>query len=164
MQLKQAIASSLQLFAVFALIALGLLFFALPYLPEARVRFAQLVLEREEACDQVGIVCLSLGFLFFIGFYGVNRGKELVLKMGRYPVSVHTDVIEEMLQQRLQKYAVVLQGVEIVNGKRLEISVVLGPIEQARQEVLLKEIEQSLETLLRERFGYFKPFHLHVKI
>ncbi len=164
MQVKQAISSSLQLFSVFAFVAAGLFFFALPFLPEAKVRLAYLILEGEEACAQVGIVFLSLGFIFFVGFYGANRGKELVLKMGKHPISVHVDVIEEMIEQRLKSHSVLLQGVQIMNGKRLEISVELGPVEQAKQEALLKDVEQSLESLLRERFGYFKPFHLNVKI
>lgn len=164
MQLKQAISSSLQLFSVFAFLSAGLFFFALPFLPEAKVRLAHLILEQGEACTQVGIVFFSLGLLFFIGFYGVNRRKELILKMGKHPISVHVDVIEEMLEQRLKTHSIILHGVEIMNGKRLEISVSLGPVEAAKQESLLKEVERSLESLLRERFGYFKPFHLNVKI
>lgn len=164
MQLKQAISSSLQLFAVFAYLFAGLFLFALPFLPEAKVKLAQLILEQDDACIQAGIVFSSLSFLFFIGFYGVNRGKELTLKMGTHPVSVHGDIIEEILAERLKKHAVILHAVEIINGKRLEISVSLGAVKQEMQEDLLKEVETSLECLLRDRFGYFKPFHLNVKI
>ena len=166
MSIRQAIASSLHLFAVLAFFAAGFFFFALPYLPELRIRIADILLTRFEFCTPVAFGFLLAALLLLVGFYGLNRGKVLRIEMGRHLASVDSDVIRMTLEECFKKHfpaQISLNDVEVISGKTLEIAVAIAPLDEGMQEELFVNAERALQTLLKERFGYAKPFYLIVK-
>ena len=57
-----------------------------------------------------------------------------------------------------------LSDVEIARGQRIEIKVSIETLEEDAREELFVKAEEELGILLRNRFGYTKPFDLIVKI
>lgn len=166
MRPRQAIASSLHLFAVLAFFAAGFFFFSLPYLPELRIRIADILLSRFEFCTTVAFGFLLAALLLLVGFYGLNRGRILRIEMGRHLASVDVDVIRLTLEECFKRNfpaQVSLTDVEVISAKKLEIGVTIAPINEEMREELFVNAERALQTLLKERFGYRKPFYLIVK-
>lgn len=166
MSLRQTLASVLHLFVLLAFFAAGLFFVFLPDLPLAQEQCLLLIQTRER--------CIQLGFLFFfaasvllMGFYLLNRGRYLRIQMGKNLAEIDIEVVRQTLEDcfktRFPK-KISLSEVEIPRGTRLEIGVSLAPLEEGLREELFIQAEAALETLLRERFGYTKPFHLIVKL
>jgi hypothetical protein len=160
--MERAIAAVLHLFVIFAFFTLGLFFVLLPYLPLAQERSAHFLMHRQEDCTLVGILLFAATFVLLIGFLTLNRGRTLRLKMG-------TEVDAELIRQTLEKYfeaspMISLREVQIPSGSRLEIGVSIAPLEEDAREALFVKAEEELQTLLKERFGYSKPFHLVVKL
>jgi hypothetical protein len=161
---RQVVASALHLFVVLTFFVAGLLFICLPYLPETRTRAIDLVAHRFEACTLVGLGFFLASLLFLVGFYALDRGRYLVIQMG---VSADLHLIHQTLDECLQRYfprQIVLNEVGLGRKSRLEIGVSLKPLSEEARENLFIEAEKQLQLLLRERFGYAKPFYLIVRI
>jgi hypothetical protein len=164
--MRQAIGSMLHLFAVFAFFAAGGVAFALPYLPETRLRLSSLLLDRPEIFSSIAFGFFLAALLLLAGFYGLSRGRVLRIRMGKHLAEVDAVLIRQTLdlffrQEFPQKIS--LSEVEIVRAKKLEIGVRLSSKSELDEE-LLQSAEKALASLLRERFGYVKPFDLIVKI
>ncbi len=160
---RQAFASALHLFVVFAFFSAGLFFAALPYLPEARLQIIQMLSSQFETCTSIGIGLFLASLLFLFGFYILNRGRYLVIRMG---VLIDLKVIRQTLEGCLSKEfpkKIVLNEIEIGPKSWLEFKVQLAPLDQAAREELYTQVEQQFSLLLQKRFGYTKPFHLIVK-
>lgn len=164
MNLRQAVASALHFFVVFALFLAGLFFVCLPHLPETRIQLVDLLSNHCEKCTQIGLGFFLTTFLFFIGFYALNRGRFLVVKMG-----VLTDLnvirysIEDCFARQFPK-KISLSEIEIGRKARLDIRVSMAKQSEEDREALYIEVEKQLLTLLRDRFGYVKPFYLIVNV
>lgn len=167
MTFRQAFASVLQLFAVFALFLVGFYFVCLPYFPEARERAIDALIDRPEAFLWIGGGFFAASFVLLIGFYAINRGRTLRIRMGEHRAEIDVQVIrqtlEECFRERFSK-RMSLTDVEIGGGSRIEIGVSMAPLEEEAREALFVEADSVLKSLLRLRFGYAKPFHLIVKI
>lgn len=157
---RQALASMLHLFVVFAFFAAGIFFVSLPYLPELRVKVADAILGGYEVCAIVGLGLFAASFLLLVGFYSLNRGHFLRIAMGRHLVEIDAKVIRDTVEDCFKKEfpKLALQDLEVIWGRKLEISVSLGAVED--EEALLQKVEENLSQLLRHRFGYKKPFAL----
>lgn len=167
MTFRQAFASVLQLFAVFALFLVGFYFVCLPYFPEARERAIDLLIDQPEAFLWIGGGFFAASFVLLIGFYAINRGRTLRIRMGEHRAEIDVQVIRQTIEECLRSHfarKMALMDVEISGGSRIEIGVSMAPIEEDAREALFVEAESALKSLLRLRFGYAKPFHLNVKI
>ena len=160
---RQALASTLHLFVVFAFFGAGFFCVSLPYLPELRVRVADALLSRFEVCTLLGLGFFATSLLLLLGFYSLNRGQFLRIVMGRHLVEIDTRVIRSTVEDCFKRKfpTIALQDLEIIWGRKLEIGVVLGAVEN--EEELLERVEKELSQLLRHRFGYKKPFALILK-
>lgn len=163
MRPRHAIASSLHFFSVFSFFAAGFLFFALPYLPEVRFLMADFILNHFELCTSISLGFFLIAFLLLMGFYGLNRGKILRIEMGRHFASIDADAIRQTLEPFFkEKFSphIVLNDVEVIRMKKLEISVITSSLEESE---VFANVEKELQKLLKERFGYVSPFYLIVK-
>jgi len=161
---RQALASALHLFVVFAFFTAGLFFVALPYLPETRIQIVDLLSHQFEKCTTVGLGLFLSSLIFLLGFYALNRGRYLVIKMGiETDVKIIRQTVEDCLSKRFPK-KIALREIEIGPKSRLELKVHLAPLDEAAREELFITVEKELSILLQERFGYSKPFHLIVNL
>ncbi len=164
MNSRQALASLLHLFVVFAFFIAGFFFVALPYLPESRVRVIDFFSLEFEKCTLVGLGFFALSLLLLVGFYALNRGRYLVIQMGvAADLKVVRQTVANALSEQFPKQ-IALNDVELGARSRLAINVTLAPLEEEAREALFIEAEQHLNTLLRARFGYSKPFYLVVSL
>lgn len=161
---RQALASALHLFAVSAFFAAGLFFVALPYLPETRIQIIDLLSNQFEKCTTIGLGLFLAALVFLLGFYALDRGRYLVIKMGiSTDLKIVRQSIEECLAKRFSK-KISLREIEVGPRSRLELQVRLAPVDEAAREELFINVEKELSILLQERFGYSKPFHLIVNL
>ncbi len=160
--MRRVLASALHLFVVLAFSLIGLFFVLLPHLPSTREKVIDLLSNRYEECTQIGMGFLLATFVFFFGFYAINRGKVLVIRMG---VSTDLKAIRHTVENCFAKQfpkKISLKEVEIGPKSSLDFTVQLAPLDEAMREELFVQVEQQVGILLRERFGYSKSFHLIV--
>lgn len=166
MDFRRALGSALQIFVVFAFFSAGFFFFCLPFLPEVRFQLSALLLNEAELCTPVAVAFLVAAFLLLIGFGGLNRGRFLYIEMGTHTVSVEAALIRHSLEECFKTHfpqKIQLSDVEIFFGKKIEIGVSLISCSSKEQLEVLRAAERHLQTLLRQRFGYVKPFRLLLK-
>jgi len=219
---RQALASALHIFAALSFFAVGVFFVALPYLPSVRIQVVDFFLVRFEQCSLIGVALLIVALVLLAGFYALDRGRYLVIKMGtavytnnpegrefdkecalnlsqaqpaakqpnlnklgdgdglqiqRLPTQSETDLrgclcidlgivrqaVEECFNRQFQK-KLSLSEVEVGRKSRLEIEISMEPLEESAREELFVRAEKELGALLKERFGYAKPFYLIVRV
>ena len=78
-------------------------------------------------------------------------------------MNVIRQTVEECMVTHFPKQ-MYLSDVEVDRKSRIEIRVSLAPISEQDRKALFVEVEKQLGSLLRDRFGYTKPFRLVVKI
>jgi hypothetical protein len=165
MGFHRSIASALQIFVLFAFFSLSFFFFALPFLPELRLQLSDFFLHRVDLCVPVAIVLFVTSFFLFLGFYGFNKGRFLYVTMGTHTVRVEEALIRHSLEECFKTHfpqKMQLLDLEILWGKKLEIGVFLNRGQKIEKE-FLATVERHLQLLLRQRFGYIKPFYLILK-
>lgn len=161
---RQALASALHLFVVFAFFITGFFFVCLPYLPETRIQIIDFFSSQFEKCTLIGLSFFIASLILLIGFYALNRGRYLVIRMGiSADVNLIRQTVEDCLARQFPK-KIFLSELELGRKSRIEMRVTLAPLDEGAREKLFIEAEKQLGTLLRERFGYSKPFYLIVKI
>lgn len=161
---RQALASALHVFVVFAFFTAGLFFVALPYLPETRIQIVDILSNQFEKCTTIGLGLFLASLIFLLGFYALNRGRYLVIQMGiSADLKIVRQTIEECLAKQFPK-KISLKEIDIGSKSRLELRVHLAPLDESAREELFIQVEQELGILLQNRFGYSKPFHLIVSI
>lgn len=154
---RQVLASVLHLFVILAFFLGGVFFVALPYLPHLREPLY-------EKSTIIGLSLFMVALILLVGFYAFNRGKYLVIKMGvAADVQVIRQTVEDCFVKRFPK-KIALHELELGRKSRLHFRVSMAPLDEAAREELFIEAEKHLSTLLRERFGYSKPFYLIVKV
>lgn len=161
---RQAVASALHLFVVFAFFITGFFFCLLPYLPLTRIEIVDFLSNRYEQCTQVGMGFFLAALVFLIGFHALNRGKYLVIHMGlSADLKIVHYAIEECFAKQFQK-RITLKEVTLGPKSHLDFTVHLAPLDESAREDLFVQVEKQLSLLLQKRFGYTKYFHLIVKI
>ena len=160
---RQALASALHFFVVLVFFGVGFFFICLPYLPELRVQLADMILYRPDAFPLMGLGFFVTSFLLFLGFYTLNRGRFLKIIMGQHLAEVDVKVIRDTVEQcfKAKFPQISLQDLEVIWGRKLEINVTVGSVEN-EQELFVKA-ENELSSLLKHRFGYHKKFFLIVQ-
>lgn len=166
MDFRRAFASALQIFVVFSFFGMGFFIVALPFLPEVRFQLSEKLLHQTDFFTSAGIVFFLTALFLFMGFYGLNRGRFLYIEMGQHTISVEEALIRHSLEECFKLHfpqKIRLSQVEILWGKKLEIGVALSSYDEKSQRELLMAVERQLQLLLRQRFGYIKPFSLILK-
>ncbi|HSX25650.1 MAG TPA: hypothetical protein VLE89_01415 [Chlamydiales bacterium] len=162
MNLRQAVASVLHLFVVFAFFAAGFFFISLPYLPRLKEKVADLFLSESLFCTQLGFGFFVTAFVLLIGFYSLNRGRYLRVSMGKNIAEIDVQILSQTIEECFKTHfpkEISLTEVEIPRGASIEIGVKLASIDEKKKKELLIQIEKKLQTLFIQRFGYSKPFH-----
>ncbi|MDE3045190.1 MAG: hypothetical protein KGJ02_00890 [Verrucomicrobiota bacterium] len=165
MTIRQALAAALQLFVLFAFFALGFFFVSLSFLHDVRTVLFGVLLDRPDLCALVGIGSFTAALLSAFGFYALNRGQYLLLQMGHHWLEIDREVLRQTVEPALRKEfadKLTISHIEIARKKEVEIGLFIAPMEEEEREQLLLRAEQHLETLLRERFGYRRPFKVQV--
>ncbi|MDE3047472.1 MAG: hypothetical protein KGI83_03900 [Verrucomicrobiota bacterium] len=161
---RQAIASALHLFVVLAFFLAGLFCVSLPRLPLTRMNLVEMLSHQPEQCTQIGMGLFLAALIFLIGFYALDRGKYLVIRMGlATDLKIVQHAIEECFAKQFQK-KIALKEVTLGSKSHLHLNVHLAPMDESSREDLFITVEKQLSLLLHQRFGYSKPFHLVVKI
>lgn len=127
------------------------------------MQIIEVLSNRPEGCIQVGFGFLFISLIFFLGFFLLNRGKYLVVRMG---VSTDLKIIRHAVEDCFAKQfpkKISLKGIEIGPKQQLGLIVGLAPTDEALREELFVEVEKELGLLLQNRFGYSQSFHLIVK-
>src|SRR5690348_12133650 len=133
---RQALVSALHLFVVFSFFMGGFFFTALPYLPQLRADIADLLSHQSEQCTLIGLGFFLASLLLLLGFYALNRGRFLHIRMGENSAEVDPDLIRQTLEACFKTHypkAIYLREVE-VNGAELEIGISLASMEEAARE------------------------------
>ena len=154
---RQAFASALHLFVVLAFFIAGLFFVAIPYVPEFKTQIF-------EQSTLIGLGLFLAAFILLLGFYALDRGRYLVIRMGiKADLNLVRHTVEDCFARQFSK-KISLSEVEIGSKSRLAFKVSFAPGSEKDRKGLLVEAEKQLSILLRERFGYSKPFHFIIKI
>lgn len=153
---RQALASALHLFVVLAFFIAGFFFVSLPYLPEVKIQIF-------EKCTLIGLALFLAALILLLGFYALDRGRYLVIRMG---VAADVNVIQQTVEEYFARHfpkKISLTEIEIGRKSRLEIGVSLATLDEGAREKLYCQVEKQLGLLLRERLGYSKEFYLMVR-
>ncbi len=156
---RQALASALHLFVVLSFFLGGCFFVSIPYLPEMKT-------EIFEKSTLIGLSLFLASLILLLGFYALDRGRYLVIKMGE-EVKINLQIIHQTLEEcfiRNFPQKIHLSEVEIGPQSLLEIQISLAPLSEETREDLFIEVENHLSLLLHQRFGYSKQFRLIVNI
>jgi len=166
MRLREAVVSALHLLVVGSFFALAFFLFFLPSRPDWRSIGAKWLLDQPEQFYLVGAFFASAACLFTLGFYAIGRGRFLRLLMKPHVAMVDVkllkEVIEDCFRVHFPKY---VRGADIAIAakQRLDVAVDVLPLEASRQLRLMRDMEKQLCYLLRERFGYTRPFTLSIR-
>lgn len=154
---RQALLSAMHLFVVLAFFVGGFFFVSLPYLPEVKIQIF-------ERCTLIGLGLFVSALILLLGFYALDRGRYLVIKMGIHAdLNVIRESVDACFARQFPK-KISLSDVEIGPKSHIQIRVSMASLNEGDREALYVEAEKELGMLLRQRFGYSKPFHLIVKI
>lgn len=165
---RQALASALHLFVLFSFFASGFLFVCLPLMPEIRERLSFLFLYQMEFCTLIGVGFLMASLLLTVGFFVLNQGRYLRIKMGNAPhriLEINVNLIRQTLEECFKAHfpeTLSLIDVEVPQGAQIEIGVKLPSMDDKARKALLARAEKHLQILFKERFGYDKPFILKI--
>ena len=137
---RQALASALHVFVVFAFFTAGLFFVALPYLPETRIQIVDILSNQFEKCTTIGLGLFLASLIFLLGFYALNRGRYLVIQMGlSTDLKIVRQTIEDCLAKQFPK-KILLKEIEIGAKSRLELRVHLAPLDESAREELFIQV------------------------
>jgi hypothetical protein len=165
---RQALASALHLFVLLSFFAGGLLFVCLPFMPEVREKLVFLFLYEMEICTLIGVGFLMTSLLLMIGFFVLNRGRYLRIRMGaetHRAVEINVRLIRQTLEECFKSHfpdTISLLDVEVPQGAQIEVGVKLSSMDDQAREELLARAEKHLQVLFKDRFGYDKPFILKI--
>ncbi|EKE09275.1 MAG: hypothetical protein ACD_16C00199G0005 [uncultured bacterium] len=164
---KSAIAATLQLFFIFACFLVGLFFVCFPYLPQLQNQVSHIFSAPFETCTHIGVGILGLTVVLTLAFYVLHRGSYVVIQMGgQSKAHLHRTIIQKAVEACLSSkfpQKMHLKQLEIGPKEHLDFTVTLTPQGAALGEALYLQVEEELNLLLKERFGYSKPFHLIVQ-
>lgn len=114
-------------------------------------------------CTSIGIGLILATLFLTLAFYALNHGRYIVIKMGvTTNIKLIQKAVEECFRRNFPK-KIRLKDIEIGPQTHLGFKVSLAPLDEAAREDLYIEVEDQLNVLLKERFGYSKPFNLIVK-
>lgn len=156
MSARQALVSALHLFVTLAFFMAGFFFIALGYLPH-------LLDPLVAKTNLIGSLLLFASLVITLGFYALDRGRYLLIRAG---ISADLNLIrltvEDCFVRQFQKN-VALQDLDLGSDSRIQMRLSFSPSDTKERQKLLVEVEKQLSVLLRERFGYSKPFYFIVK-
>ena len=165
MRLREAVASALHLLVIGSFFALALFLFFLPSRPDWRVAAVEWLLEQPGQFYWLAAAFAAMGCLFMLGFYGIGRGRFLRLLMKPHMAIVDAKLLKQVIEECFRiHFPRQVRGADIavISKQRLDVVVDLLPLEENRQPRLMREMEKQLSYLLRERFGYTRPFILSI--
>jgi len=165
MRLKEAVASALHLLVVISFLGIALFCLALPSMPLWRMACMNWLVEQPEQFYWLGAIFGGAAILFIYGFYSVGRGRFLRLLMKPHIAIVDTKLLKEVIEECFHAhFPRQVRGADVaINKQRLDVAVDLLPLEETRELLLMREMEKHLVHLLRQRFGYTKPFILSIR-
>jgi hypothetical protein len=114
----------------------------------------------------IGAACFGLGLFFVTAFFCIGRGRYLRLSMTPHSAVVEAKLIEQAIREVVKiQFPHQVSGVDVAvhSKERLEVAIDLEPLEERKREQMLAQAEGALKLLLRERFGYKRPFTLFVR-
>lgn len=150
---------------IFLFFLVSLFFVLLPHLPLMRMDLIDWLSNHYEQSTQVGLGCLLVTFLCFLGFYSLEKRKYLVIRMGIDRISIDLKVLRKAIKDCfVQEFAqkISLQEVGVNSKSHLELTVHLASSTIEEKEKLLAEVNRHLSALLKERFGYAQPFYTNL--
>jgi hypothetical protein len=158
--------SLLQLFASFSFFAGAILFFSLPFRPSLRLKISDVLLASPSLCHLVGAFLMAASIVLIGGFYFLSRGRYLRISMGGNPISIDAAAVYKTIEECLKSHnspQIALSDLYVACGGKLEIEISLAPSEEPIREEVFAAVQKQLVPLLKEKFGYSKPFGLIVK-
>lgn len=163
MTLRQALLSIMHLLFVCSVFGAGFFCVSLAYLPDLRIRLADILLLHTDLCIEAGLCLFAVAFLLLLGLYALNRGNYLRFVMGKHRVEIKEKIIRETVEGFFKEQGAnfSLVDVEIKGKSELELRIALrNALAIDQVEPLLEQMEKKLSDLFYDRFGYKKPFIL----
>ena len=164
MSLRKAFLSLLHLFTLFSFGAASVFFIALRLTPALRLKCADFLLVHFAKTLPIGLAFGAIAFLLFLCFYFLDYGSVLTLRMGiSADLQLVRQTLEECFSSKLEN-KISLLDLEISRKQHLDLTVCLREVEKKERAILFAKAEKELGRLLKDRFGYTKPFRLIVKM
>lgn len=148
--------SAVQFFLILALFSSGAALFGLHYIPGARLRFAEWIIDPSTGFVLLGSVITATALLLTICFWIMQRGSYVRIEMKKGSTSVHEDAIRAAVlafweENKLEKPSDVYCA-----NQKIEI------ITEAKDQDLAA-IEQKLGSFLSKQFGYDREFYVTLR-
>jgi len=148
--------SAVQFFLIITLFSFGAALFGLHYIPGARLRFAEWIIDPSTGFVFLGSVITTIALLLSFCFWIMQRGSYVRIEMKKNTALVHEDAIRAAVfafweENDLEK----LSEVYCAN-KKIEI------ITEAKDQDL-EAIEQKLGSFLSKQFGYEQEFFVTLR-
>ncbi len=166
MRLREAISSTFHLLVVMLCLALAGLSWILPFRPDWCLEVIRCLADDHAVLFKVGLGWIFLSLVFALAFFAVGRGKFLNIVMGSHRASVERKVLQQVIEAFFREhFKGQVSDVDVAFGLKnsLEIAVDIPSLASLEKAPLLEKAEKGISTLLRERFGYEKPFTLSVR-
>jgi len=152
MRSRHLIFSAIELLVVLFAISTGLVLIGIPYSPYLRNSLISVMMDSSFLFLAAGTVLLTTGLLLFVAFYLLNRKRYLSIEMG-------ADIEESIIAAYLKGYWVQnfpeVKGDPEISLNRDNTLEIFANVPNIRD---LKRIEMGIQSLLREKIGYQKPF------
>lgn len=155
----QLVFSATQFFLTVALIGFGIGCIVLDHSQALRCQLADWLCQPTTSLLFIGLLSLVIGGLLGIGFWMMQRGGFVRLRMHKGPISIHEELVRKAVQQFwIEHYPDARRPSEIfVSHKKIEIV-------SEDPELDLEELEQRLGDFFANHLGYRDAFFLTKKI
>lgn len=161
MRVREALASALHLLVILFCFALASFAALLPFRPDWRIAAAFWLQEDPQQFYQISGAFALIGIFFTLSFYAISRGRITRLSMKSSSLSIERKLLKKVVDDFFSEHFPQLKAeVDLLPKENLELSMTVSSSED---EELLKKVEEQFSLLLRERFGYDKPFTLSLR-
>lgn len=166
MRLGNLLFSAIHLFVVFFIFILGVMSLLVPFSPGLRFSMTYLLAEQSSIFLWIGSFSVSLGTLFFIGLWRLNKKRYLQIKMQHNQTIIEEAIIKEYVQSYWKEMFPSIEpafDIVIHPHQKLELITQNFPsLEEEQKESLFERVQSELGVLLARHLGYEKDFFLTI--
>ncbi|MFN0064610.1 MAG: hypothetical protein ACKVOH_00050 [Chlamydiales bacterium] len=163
MRIESIVISMISLLLGGILLLLGTFFVAAPYYPLFCHKMSLLLAEPGRVVVEIGVVFLLLSLLLLTAFYGLNKRRYLLIRMGE--CAIHENVLSELAKRSLAEIFPaqdVFCDVIVKRKGRVEILANIPYVRKENQKETLQQIEAKLSKTMASQCGFYKEFLFNV--
>lgn len=152
----QLLFSAVQFFLILALFSCGAALFGLHYIPGARLRFSEWIVDPSTSFVFLGSVIGAVALLLSICFWIMQRGSYVRIEMKKDSALVHEDAIRAAVLAFWEENELEKPSDVYCANQKIEI------ITEAKDQDL-EAIEQKLGHFLSKQLGYNQEFFVSLR-